>query len=283
MAVTAVSWKQRTLVWSRLHSIDEIQTCTWTLKFWTLLKEICHFLRFIDSFGINANLSRSGGNRSGPAAHSSACRRCFGWTLFYIQRWGTFCCTLSLLCLPLWIIKESRKTKSWGRRKEAAIFLCSSTPNLLFLFSFFLFSVVLFFSWPGKSADRVTLPLSFYSLRPSRFLFILSCSYSPFSSHSSLLLFHSEWFFFLLFIVRPCFLCDRHSHRPGKLWRTIEQRNECEPNENEKSNEGGKWQKGIFRARGEKGKKKKKDPLVFDGWKSITPAWRWTSSFLFPL
>lgn len=108
----------------------------------------------------------------------------------------------------------------------------------MFLFFFLLLNFFLFFSWPGKWTDRVTLPPF------SRFIVFRAVVFKKIYSlrlFFLLLLFHSEWGFFVLFckcvenlfIVRPYFLCKRHSHRPGKLQQTIEQRNKCT---NEKEN-----------------------------------------------
>lgn len=128
-------------------------------------------------------------------------------------------------------------------------------------FSCFYFSFSSF-----SSADLANGPIELlYSLILfCRFLFIPSCS-SPCSS-PSVSSFRVIFFFFvlfrecvesLLFIVRPCFLCKGHSHRPGKLWRTIAQRNEMK----KKIKRGEKWtheeRKGYL-GREEMGRKKKR-------------------------
>lgn len=121
-----------------------------------------------------------------------------------------------------------------------------------------------------SSADLANGPIELlYSLIFfCRFLFIPSCS--SLCSSPSFISFRVIFFFFvlfhecvesLLFIVRPCFLCKGHSHRPGKLWRTIAQRNEMK----KKIKREEKWtheeRKGYL-GREKKGRKRR-DILLF--------------------
>lgn len=70
---------------------------------------------------------------------------------------------LHLCCVCFSELLKRQKTKSRQKRKESA---CDPS---LFPFSFLLFHLFLFFSWPGKWADRVTLFSCFILLRPVGF------------------------------------------------------------------------------------------------------------------
>lgn len=86
---------------------------------------------------------------------------------------------------------KGQKTKSREKRKANA---CDPS---LFLLSFLLLRLLLFFSWPGKWADRVTPFSRFILLRPVVFFI-----YSPaLLSSVLLLLFHLQCFS----VVKPSF------------------------------------------------------------------------------
>lgn len=72
---------------------------------------------------------------------------------------------LHLCCVCFSELLKRQKTKSREKRKERA---CDPS---LFLFSFLLLRLLLFFSWPGKWADRVTLFSCFILPVPSFFIY----------------------------------------------------------------------------------------------------------------
>lgn len=170
--------------------------------------------------------------------------------------------SISSVCFSELLKKQ--KTKSRKKIKEGAILSFVSTLILL--------RFLLFFSWPGKWVDRVTLPLHcHFILSPSRFLFIPPCSLF-FYAFFCLLFFHSEWF--LCAHGEPSFHCPTLFSLCETLtpaWETVADNRREEPvYEMKKKIKRGRIQEEVGERKGylgrvEKGEKKKRCSGVWLG------------------